>query len=89
MVQGYDSGLVILKALEQSGGDARPDRLIPILEKLKIESPRGTFEFDEQHEGVYPMYVVEIRMVGGKATPVVIENMGRIKTPNMGCTLLK
>lgn len=89
VVQGYDSGLVILKALEQSGGDARPDRLIPILEKLKIESPRGTFEFDEQHEGVYPMYVVEIRMVGGKATPVVIENMGRIKTPNMGCTLLK
>lgn len=89
VVQGYDSGLVVLKALEQSDGDPRPDRLIPLLERMKIESPRGVFEFDEQHEGIYPMYVVEIRMVGGKPTPVVVENLGRVKTPNMGCTMGK
>jgi branched-chain amino acid transport system substrate-binding protein len=46
-LQGYDTGRVIVEALNKTGGDtSNKERLIQALEGVRFDSPRGSFAFD-------------------------------------------
>jgi branched-chain amino acid transport system substrate-binding protein len=83
-VHGYDAGQMILKALEKTGGDTAPDKIVQALEYMKFESPRGSVELDSNHELVQPMYIGEIVKNGDVYEPKILENVGRWTTPYLG-----
>ncbi|HZU07872.1 MAG TPA: ABC transporter substrate-binding protein [Chloroflexota bacterium] len=80
-MQGYDTGRVIVEAINQTQGDtSNKDRLVEVITGIKFTSPRGPFEFDpETHNVVQNIYAREVREVGGKLTNVVIETFPMIK----------
>ncbi len=58
---GMASALALAKALEITGGDASGDALIPALEGLKFEGPKGTYYIrPEDHVCEQPMNVLEL-----------------------------
>jgi branched-chain amino acid transport system substrate-binding protein len=83
-VHGYDAGQMILKALEGTGGDTKPDSIVKALDGVKLDSPRGPVELDAQHELVQPMYVGEIVKSGSAYEAKIIANLGRWTTPLLG-----
>ncbi len=46
-VEGYDSGQIIKKAVEEAGS-SEPDDLIQVIKGMTYESPRGTIKLDEK-----------------------------------------
>lgn len=83
-VHGYDAGQMILKALEKTGGDTDPAKIVKALEYMKFESPRGTVELDSNHDMVQPMFIGEIVKSGNVYQPKVLEKVGRWTTPFLG-----
>jgi len=83
-VHGYDGGQLILKALEATGGDTDPQKVIRAMERVKLVSPRGEVWLDAQHEMVQPMYIAEIVKSGNNYEPKVIANLGHWTTPLLG-----
>jgi branched-chain amino acid transport system substrate-binding protein len=83
-VHGYDAGQMILKALEVTGGDTDPDKIVKAMEGLKLDSPRGPVQVDAQHELVQPMYVGQIVKSGDAYEPKIIANLGLWTTPLLG-----
>lgn len=58
---GMASALALAKALEITGGDASGDAMIPALEGLKFEGPKGTYYIrPEDHVCEQPMNVLEL-----------------------------
>jgi branched-chain amino acid transport system substrate-binding protein len=80
-VQGYDTGRVIVEALNRTQGDAtNKDRLAEAIVGVKFTSPRGPFEFDpETRNVVQNIYAREVREVGGKMTNVVLQTFPLVK----------
>ena len=57
----FAAGKVMVEALQESGADTDPEKLIPILEDKQFEGPKGTYRFrPEDHQALQPMYVVEM-----------------------------
>jgi len=83
-VHGYDGGNMILKALEATGGDTKPEDIARAMEKVKLVSPRGEVWLDSQHEMVQPMYIGEIVKSGDTYEPKMIANLGHWTTPLLG-----
>jgi len=83
-VHGYDGGNMILKALEATGGDTKPENIVRAMEKVKLVSPRGEVWLDSQHEMVQPMYIGEIVKSGDNYEPKMIANLGHWTTPLLG-----
>jgi branched-chain amino acid transport system substrate-binding protein len=83
-VHGYDAGQMILKALQGTGGDTRPEGIVKALDGVKLDSPRGPVELDAQHEMVQPMYVGEIVKSGDVYEAKIIAELGRWTTPLLG-----
>ncbi len=59
---GFTAGVALVEALKRSNGDARADVLIPVLEGLTFEGPKGQYTLRAQdHQALQPMYVAELR----------------------------
>ena len=58
---GFAAGIALVEALKRSGGDPRSKALIPIMEGMSFEGPKGTYLFrKEDHQALQPMYIVEM-----------------------------
>jgi branched-chain amino acid transport system substrate-binding protein len=57
----FASGQALVAALEETEGSTNPDDLIPALEGLEFEGPKGTYTIrPEDHQALQPMYIIEI-----------------------------
>ncbi|ELZ39102.1 extracellular ligand-binding receptor [Halorubrum saccharovorum DSM 1137] len=87
--QGYDSAQAFAAAVEETGS-AEPDELSGALSGMAIDSPRGSFRFNEQtHEAVQNMYVREVVESDGEQ-PVenqVVETIESVEGPTWDCDL--
>ncbi|MBI5669235.1 MAG: substrate-binding domain-containing protein [Chloroflexi bacterium] len=55
----FASAQAIYQALEQTEGDTSPEALIPVLEGMTFEGPKGTYTIrPEDHQALAPMYVI-------------------------------
>jgi branched-chain amino acid transport system substrate-binding protein len=58
---GMAAGIAIVEALKKSNGDPSANALIPILEGMSFEGPKGTYTFrKEDHQALQPMYMVKL-----------------------------
>lgn len=58
---GFATAQAIVAALEQTEGDASAEALIPTLEGMTFEGPKGTYTIREgDHQALAPMYVVRL-----------------------------
>ncbi len=57
----FAAGLALVQALKLTNGNPRADALIPVLEGMSFEGPKGKYTFRrEDHQALQPMYVVEM-----------------------------
>lgn len=86
-ITGYDAGRLIIQAVSQAKS-TDTNALIPVIENMTLDSPRGTVRFDpETHEAIQHYYIRETRMVAGRPTNVVIATLPATKTPAKACNL--
>ena len=86
-ITGYDAGRLIIEAVTQAKS-TDTNALIPVIENMALDSPRGTVRFDPAtHEAIQPYYIRETRMVDGQPTNVVIAELPATKTPAKACNL--
>ncbi len=84
-VQGYDTGLVLVQALEAAGGDTSDrEALIQAMEDVVIESPRGEWRFSEAHNPIQNVYLREVRDSRNEVVGVAAEGL---KDPARGCDM--
>ena len=58
---GMAAGISIVEALKKTNGDASADALIPVMEGMSFEGPKGTYTFrKEDHQALQPMYMVKL-----------------------------
>lgn len=87
--QGYDSAQAFAAAVETTGS-AAPDQLSDALSGMEIESPRGSFRFDEQtHDPIQNMYVREVVESDGEQAVEnqIVETIESVESPSWGCDL--
>jgi ABC-type branched-subunit amino acid transport system ATPase component/ABC-type branched-subunit amino acid transport system substrate-binding protein len=57
----FAAGVALVEALKQTGGNADADALIPVMEGMSFQAPKGTYTFrPEDHQALQPMYIVEM-----------------------------
>ncbi|MFC7685082.1 substrate-binding domain-containing protein [Ureibacillus sp. GCM10028918] len=70
---GFSAAVAIVTALEKSGGDADGNTLIPLMEGMSFETPKGTMTFrEEDHQALQTMYSVRLETVDGFDYPVPV-----------------
>jgi branched-chain amino acid transport system ATP-binding protein len=58
---GFAAGVALVEALKMTNGNPDAEALIPVLERLTFEGPKGTYTFrPEDHQALQPMYIVEM-----------------------------
>jgi branched-chain amino acid transport system substrate-binding protein len=58
---GFATAQAMVAALETTEGSTFPEDMIPALEGLEFEGPKGTYFIrPEDHQALVPMYVVEL-----------------------------
>jgi ABC-type branched-subunit amino acid transport system ATPase component/ABC-type branched-subunit amino acid transport system substrate-binding protein len=58
---GFAAGVALVEALKRTRGNPDADALIPVMEGMSFEGPKGTYTFRPQdHQALQPMYVVEM-----------------------------
>jgi branched-chain amino acid transport system substrate-binding protein len=58
---GFAAGQALVYGLDKSEGSTRPEDLIPALEGLTWDGPKGTYSIrPEDHQALMPMYVVRL-----------------------------
>ena len=58
---GFAAGVALVEALKKTNGNPDAGALIPVLEGLTFEGPKGTYTFrPEDHQALQPMYIVEM-----------------------------
>lgn len=88
-MQGYDTGQVIVKALQATGGDtANKAALQKALENAKIQSPRGPFRFSKAHNPIHNMYIREVvKTPHGLGNKVIAMAAKNLEDPGTGCNM--
>ena len=74
-VQAYDAALVLDKALEKADDTSGEAIAAAIAEVDEIESPRGTWTFNEAHDPEQPYYLREVQSVDGRLANVVLKEL--------------
>jgi branched-chain amino acid transport system substrate-binding protein len=83
----YDAGRIMIEAVT-AAGSSDSAALIPVIETMALDSPRGTVKFDRKtHEAIQPYYVRETQLVEGRPTNVVIDKLPIAETPAKACDL--
>lgn len=58
---GFAAGVALVEALKQTEGNPDAEALIPVMEGMRFDGPKGTYTFRaEDHQALQPMYVVEM-----------------------------
>jgi ABC-type branched-subunit amino acid transport system ATPase component/ABC-type branched-subunit amino acid transport system substrate-binding protein len=77
---GFTAGIALVTALEKTGGNPDADAMIPVMEGMSFQGPKGTYTFrPEDHQALQPMYIVE--MVKDPANPWAIPQLIRETEP--------
>ena len=84
-VQGYDTGLLLMQALQASGGDIT-DRaaLIAAMEGAVIDSPRGRWTMSRAHNPIQNFYLRRVENGDNKVLGVAWPGL---EDPARGCSL--
>jgi branched-chain amino acid transport system substrate-binding protein len=57
----FAAAQAIVMALEKTNGDTDPEKLIPVMEGMSWDAPKGKFTFrKEDHHALQPMYTAEV-----------------------------
>ena len=84
-VQGYDTGLLLISALDAVKGDVRAKKeMIAAMEKAEIESPRGNWTMSKAHNPIQDIY---LRRVDGELNRYVSVAHKGLADPATGCKL--
>lgn len=86
-VQGYDTGTMIVRALEAVDGDTDAmDDMIRALEAAEFaDSPRGTWRMSAAHNPIQDFYAREVR---GGENVILGVSAAALNDPATGCTLV-
>jgi ABC-type branched-subunit amino acid transport system ATPase component/ABC-type branched-subunit amino acid transport system substrate-binding protein len=58
---GFAAGVALVQALERTRGNTDSDALIPAMEGMNFEGPKGTYTFRPgDHQALQPMYIVQM-----------------------------
>jgi branched-chain amino acid transport system substrate-binding protein len=58
---GFAAGVALVEALKRTQGNPSAEAMIPVMEGMSFEGPKGTYTFrKEDHQALQPMYVVEM-----------------------------
>ena len=86
-VAGYDTVHALARALGKVKGDTGAQKeLIAALEAVKLDSPRGPFQFSKAHNPVQDIY---LRQVKGGTQTVLGVAMKAAEDPGVGCKMGK
>jgi len=86
-VAGYDTVHALAQALGKVKGDTGAQKeLIAALEAVKLDSPRGPFQFSKAHNPVQDIY---LRQVKGGTQTVLGVAMKAAEDPGVGCKMGK
>lgn len=70
---GFSAAVAIVTALEKANGEADGNTLIPLMEGMSFETPKGTMTFrKEDHQALQTMYSVRLETVDGFDYPVPV-----------------
>ena len=70
---GFSAAVAIVEALNLSDGDADGNKLIPLMEGMSFETPKGKMTFrKEDHQALQPMYSIRLESVEGVNYPVPV-----------------
>lgn len=70
---GFSAAVAIVESLEKSGGETDGNKLIPLMEGMSFETPKGTMTFrKEDHQALQPMYSIRLEKVDGVDYPVPV-----------------
>jgi branched-chain amino acid transport system substrate-binding protein len=84
--EGYDLAQVILAAAHaDQSGEKDIEKLANRIAEMTIDGPRGKFTFDKNHEPVLDMLVQEWQFSGQTPHRKIVETIGPVKTPDLGC----
>lgn len=86
-VQGYDSGLLLVQALDAVNGDTSDqEAVIAAMEQAEIDSPRGKFTFSKAHHPVQNIY---LREATGGVNQVIGVAAEALADPGTGCPMMQ
>jgi branched-chain amino acid transport system substrate-binding protein len=83
-VQGFDTGLVLERALAATRGDLNPSAIRGVLRGLSVESPRGTWRFSPAQNPIQDIYLREVRKGQNQYIGVAAK---ALSDPAQGCAL--
>jgi len=84
-VQGYDTGLLLIQALEKTGGDITDrEAVIAAMEGAVIDSPRGQWTMSKAHNPVQDFY---LRRVENGDNKVIGVAWSALEDPARGCSM--
>ncbi|MFJ8262796.1 ABC transporter substrate-binding protein [Rummeliibacillus sp. NPDC094406] len=70
---GFSAAVAIVEALKKSDGDADGNKLIPLMEGMSFDTPKGTMTFrKEDHQALQPMYSIKLENQKGVDYPVPV-----------------
>ena len=79
---GFAAGVALVEALKKTGGNPDAEALIPVLEGMSFEGPKGRYTFrQEDHQALQPMYIVEMVEDPDPDHPWAIPQLVREVTP--------
>jgi branched-chain amino acid transport system substrate-binding protein len=83
VVQGYDTGRVIVEMLNTVQGDTtNVDKMIEVLGGISFKSPRGPFALDTNSQAPRQnMYLLQVQEVDGALQNAVLGSLGEIVDP--------
>lgn len=85
-VQGYDAALLLAGGMDAVKGNIGDKKaLIAAMEKVKIDSPRGSWTLSKAHNPIQDIY---LRKVVGKENKVTGIAMKAVEDPARGCKML-
>ena len=70
---GFSAAVAIVEALKKSGGDADGNTLIPLMEGLSFDTPKGTMTFrKDDHQALQTMYAIRLEKVAEFDYPIPV-----------------
>lgn len=70
---GMTAAMAIVEALKKSNGDTDADNLIPLMEGMSFDSPKGKMTFrPEDHQALQVMYAIRLEQKDGVEWPVPV-----------------
>lgn len=84
-VQGYDTGLLLMQAVETAGGDiSNRDAVIAAMEGAVIDSPRGQWTMSRAHNPIQDFYLRRVENGDNKVIGVAWKSL---EDPARGCSM--